>query len=99
MNTNEWGQLRKVIVGIADKAKIPYDIDISLRCVNFADKKDETEIIKGPYPSKVIEEANEDLETFVKFLQAESVEVVRPEKTDCHYYNYCLLYTSDAADD
>ena len=89
MNTNEWGQLRKVIVGIADNAKIPYDIDISLRCVNFADKTDETEIIKGPYPSKVIQEANEDLETFVKFLQAESVEVVRPEKTDCNYYNYC----------
>ena len=89
MNTNEWGQLRKVIVGVADHAKIPDDIDISLRCVNFADKLDETEIIKGPYPSKVIEEANEDLETFVDFLQAENVEVVRPEKTNCNYYNYC----------
>ncbi len=89
MNSNEWGQLKKVIVGVADNAKIPNDIDISLRCVNFADKLDETEIIKGPYPQKVIDEANEDLETFCKFLQDESVTVLRPEKTDCNYYNYC----------
>ena len=31
MNTNEWGQLRKVIVGVADHAKIPDDIDISFK--------------------------------------------------------------------
>ena len=45
MSYNEWDQLTKVIVGIADNAKIP-DVDISLRCVNYADKIDETEIIK-----------------------------------------------------
>jgi glycine amidinotransferase len=89
MSSNEWGQLRKVIVGIADNAKIPNDIDISLRCVNFADKSDETEIIKGSYPQQVIDEANEDLEVFVDFLKGESVEVVRPDATDCNYYNYC----------
>lgn len=89
MNTNEWGQLRKVIVGVADNAKIPNDIDISLRCVNFADKYDETEIIKGPYPQQVVDEANEDLETFTNFLKDQGVDVVRPDKTDCAYYNYC----------
>lgn len=89
MSKNEWGQLRKVIVGIADNAKIPTDIDISLRCVNFADKADESEIQKGPYPQQVIDEANEDLETFVDFLKGESVEVLRPDATDCNYYNYC----------
>ena len=89
MNTNEWGQLRKVIVGVADNAKIPSDIDISLRCVNFADKIDETTIIKGPYPQQVIDEANEDLEIFVDFLKNESVEVMRPDRTDCNYYNFC----------
>jgi len=89
MNTNEWGQLRKVIVGVADNAKIPNDIDISLRCVNFADKHDETEIIKGLYPQQVVDEANEDLETFTNFLKGQGVDVVRPDKTDCAYYNYC----------
>ena len=89
MSKNEWGQLKKVIVGIADNAKIPTDIDIRLRCVNFADKITESEIQKGPYPQQVIDEANEDLETFVDFLKGESVEVVRPDATDCNYYNYC----------
>jgi glycine amidinotransferase len=89
MSKNEWGQLKKVIVGIADNAKIPTDIDISLRCVNFADKVDESEIQKGPYPQQVIDEANEDLEIFVDFLKGESVEVLRPDATDCNYYNYC----------
>ena len=88
MSYNEWDPLKKVIVGVADNAKIP-DIDISLRCVNYADKKDETEIIKGPYPQKVIDETNEDLDTLCKFLQNESVEVLRPERNDCKYYNYC----------
>ena len=68
MSYNEWDKLKKVIVGVADNAQVP-DIDISLRCVNYADKTDETEIIKGPYPSKVIEEANEDLEILCKFLK------------------------------
>ena len=71
MSKNEWGQLKKVIVGIADNAKIPIDIDISLRCVNFADKTDESEIQKGSYPQQVIDEANEDLEVFVNFLKGE----------------------------
>ena len=88
MSYNEWDKLKKVIVGVADNAQVP-DIDISLRCVNYADKTDETEIIKGPYPSKVIEEANEDLEILCKFLQKENVEVLRPEKTECKYYNFC----------
>ena len=54
------------------------EIDISLRCVNYADKNDETEIITGPYPQRVIDEANQDLDVFCKFLQDESIEVLRP---------------------
>ena len=89
MNSNEWGQLKKVIVGVADNAKIPKDIDVSLRCVNFADKVNESKIQKGPYPQQVIDEANEDLQIFVDFLKGESVEVLRPDVNDCNYYNYC----------
>lgn len=86
--TNEWDQLRKVIVGIADHAKIP-TLDISLRTVNYADVKDIKTIPAGNYPQQVIAEANEDLDIFVNFLKNQGIEVVRPMPTDCNYYNYC----------
>ncbi len=41
-----------------------------------------TEVVSG-------DEANEDLTTFVNFLEKEGVDVVRPDITDCNYYNYC----------
>lgn len=89
MNVNEWDPLKKVVVGIADYATIP-TLDTSLRCVNYADEKDESKIPSGQYPQQVIEEANEDLETFVSFLKGEGVEVVRPDRTSSvEYYNYC----------
>ena len=85
---NEWGQLRKVVVGHAHNARVP-EIDTSLRHINYADVEDELTIPSGVYPQIVLDEANEDLETFVDFLEKESVEVVRPNVTDCNYYNYC----------
>lgn len=89
LSKNEWDPLQKVIVGIADDANIP-PIDISLRCINYADYDDETSIPQGKYPQQVIDEANEDLEIFCNFLRKESVEVVRPDKTVVpKYYNYC----------
>jgi len=65
------------------------EIDTSLRHINYADVEDELTIPSGVYPQIVIDEANEDLETFVDFLEKESVEVVRPDVTECNYYNYC----------
>jgi N-dimethylarginine dimethylaminohydrolase len=85
---NEWSQLKKVIVGIADEAKVP-EIDLSVRTINYADKCDISNIAVGQYPNQVIKEANEDLETFVSFLQSQNIEVVRPEKNNPKYYNYC----------
>jgi glycine amidinotransferase len=85
---NEWDKLKKVVVGVADYAKIP-KIDKSLRLINYADKTNISEIISGDYPKQVIEEANEDLEILVKFLQDEGVEVVRPNKEETEYYNFC----------
>ena len=90
LSKNEWDPLKKVIVGIADDAKIP-ELDISLRTINYADKKQESEIPKpGIYPQQVIDEANEDLNHFCRALQQEGVEVLRPDK-NCvpNYYNYC----------
>lgn len=87
--SNEWDTLKSVIVGDATGANIP-QLDKSLRTVNYADVKNINNITTGPYPKSVIDEANEDLETFCNFLRAENVEVLRPIKNnDSDYYNYC----------
>ena len=85
---NEWSQLKKVVVGIADNAKVPA-VDKSVRTVNYAHLDDVSHIQIGIYPNQVIDEANEDLDIFVDFLKKESIEVFRPNATDCAYYNYC----------
>lgn len=90
MTKNEYSKLKKVIVGTATNAKIPW-IDKSVRCVNYADVPDEelAKIKVGLYPKQVIDEANQDLDTFCLFLKREGVEVLRPIDTHCKYYNYC----------
>lgn len=89
LSCNEWDKLDTVVVGIADDARIP-EVDISLRTVNYADKKHLRSIPQGMYPAQVIDEANEDLEKFCNFLKSESVNVLRPDKTFVpKYYNYC----------
>lgn len=86
--TNEWDRLKKVIVGVADHAIIP-EMDKSLRTINYAGDQDVSSVKVGPYPQKVIDEANEDLETFCDFLREENVEVLRPRREVTNYYNYC----------
>jgi glycine amidinotransferase len=85
---NEWDPLKKVVVGVADYARVP-KMDRSLRFINYADKQDVSDIVSGPYPTQVIQEANEDLEIFVEFLKSQGIEVVRPNREDTDYYNYC----------
>jgi N-dimethylarginine dimethylaminohydrolase len=85
---NEWSHLKKVIVGIAEQAKVPR-IDLSVRSINYADRNNVDDIIIGKYPNRVIEEATEDLEIFCNFLKSENVKVFRPEKNNPKYYNYC----------
>lgn len=89
LSCNEWDPLKKVIVGIANDARIPR-LDKSLRTVNYADESDESKIPAGLYPQQVIEEATEDLETLCEFLVGEGVEVLRPDtEPKPNYYNYC----------
>lgn len=85
---NEWGTLKKVIVGAATDAKLP-TVDKSIRTVNYADKTDVSDTRTGLYPQVVIDEANEDLEIFSDFLRQQGVEVVRPLDNNPEYYNYC----------
>ena len=86
-SNNEWSRLRKVVLGTATDARIP-EMDISLRTVNYAHLRDVSEVIAGPYPPQVIDEANEDLEGFARLLRQENVEVLRPSGIPA-YYNYC----------
>lgn len=89
LSKNEWDPLKTVIVGRADNAQIP-PVDLSLWTINYADKKHQSEIPSGRYPTQVIEEANEDLEILCDFLRSEGIEVLRPEKEfDHRYYVYC----------
>lgn len=88
-STNEWGNLKKVIVGRADFARIP-KLDKSLRTVNYSHVIDDREIPnEGLYPVQVLEEANEDLEILCNELRKLNVEVVRPMNRPTDYYNYC----------
>jgi len=85
---NEWGKLKKVIVGVADHARVP-EMDLSVRTINYADRRNVSDVPVGLYPQQVIDESNEDLEVFVNFLHGEGVEVVRPHRTSTDYYNFC----------
>lgn len=87
-STNEWDKLKKVIVGVADYARVP-EMDNSFRLVNYADRESVIDIESGFYPKQVIDEANEDLEIFVNFLKQEGVEVLRPHRELTPYYNFC----------
>lgn len=85
---NEWDPLKQVIVGVADHATVPL-IDSSLRVINYADTTDLSQIPVGAYPQQVIDQANEDLEIFVEFLQQQGVDVLRSSRGQTDYYNYC----------
>ena len=85
---NEWDTLKKVIVGVADHARVP-EVDLSVRTINYADREDVSDVPVGQYPQQVVDEANEDLEVFVNFLLGEGVEVLRSQRTPTDYYNFC----------
>ena len=89
VSKNEWDPLKKVIVGLADFARIP-EMDKSLRTVNYSHVKDDNDLPKGGlYPIQVIQEANEDLDRLSSELTKLGIEVVRPTNRPTDYYNYC----------
>lgn len=96
---NEWGDLDTIIVGNVENAQIPTIKDKSLRCIDYAHLTDaEFESIPtGSYPTRVIEETQEDLGNLEATLKELGVNVIRPPKlftekerpfTDS-YYDYC----------
>lgn len=106
---NEWDPLEEVIVGNPLRARYP-TADLSTRLAEFPDRSLQ-DIPQGPFPERVIEETEEDLNAFVAVLEEHGVTVKRPD-TWPHdagfstinwesegYYNYCprdlILVISD----
>lgn len=86
---NEWDTLKKVIVGVADYARKP-KLDVSLRTVSYSHTKNANDIAEeGLYSSKIIKEANEDVDRLADELTKLGIEVVRPKREPTGYYNFC----------
>jgi N-dimethylarginine dimethylaminohydrolase len=74
---NEWGKLRSIVVGTASGANWPVmDPTFAINWETTLFK--EVPHPKGPVPTHVIDEANEDLDELVKALQSAGVDVFRP---------------------
>jgi N-dimethylarginine dimethylaminohydrolase len=96
---NEWDPLEEVIVGNPVHARFPTP-DPSTRIAEFPDRS-LAEIPRGPFPQRVVEETEEDLNEFVRILEGLGVTVKRPQTwpheakfSTIHweaqgYYNYC----------
>lgn len=88
---NEWGTVKKVIVGIADKAR-HYNDNKENRCVQFADLELTAEVPQGNYSATIIDEANEDLDNLANIYKEFGADVVRPAynaKVTNFHYLYC----------
>jgi N-dimethylarginine dimethylaminohydrolase len=96
---NEWDQLEEVIIGNPLRARFPTP-DRSTQLAEFSDRS-LAEIPRGPFPQRIIEETEEDLNEFIRVLEGQGVTVKRPQTwrheakfSTIHwesqgYYNYC----------
>ncbi|MDP6525413.1 MAG: inosamine-phosphate amidinotransferase 1 [Kiritimatiellia bacterium] len=98
INTHaEWHPLKEVVVGTATGAQVPTIRDESLHAVCYGDISDSdfAGIKTGPFPGKIIDEANEDLNKFADDLAALGIKVHRLAEMD-----YTRIYeTADWAVD
>ena len=96
---NEWDPLEEVIVGNPLHARFPM-ADPSTQLAEFSDRP-LCEIPQGPFPKRIIEETEEDLNAFVEVLEGLNITVRRPDTWPHEakfstvnwesegYYNYC----------
>lgn len=79
MNTNDYDNLKEIIVGTADFATVP-DPNISILKCHFPEYE-ETYVREnyGAYPQQIIEEQNEDLQILADTLTRLGVKVHRPD--------------------
>lgn len=89
---NEWGSLKRIIVGDATDANWPVNDPVFSKESEKTIWK-ETPVPRGPVPQQIIEEANEDLDSLATTLMQLGVEVIRPDplnfQTHDGMYNYC----------
>src|SRR6476659_2097315 len=74
---NEWDPLEEVIVGNPLRARYPTP-DLSTQLAEFPDRL-LADIPRGPFPQRVIEETDEDLNEFGQILEKAGVTVKRPD--------------------
>ena len=78
---DEWSQLQAVIVGRADHSCFPNEprhmIEATMPEQFHAEFK-----AGNPFPSDIVQKANEELDQFVNILQGEGIQVYRPEIVD-----------------
>jgi glycine amidinotransferase/scyllo-inosamine-4-phosphate amidinotransferase 1 len=97
----EWGNLKEVILGIADNARVPVVKNHDIHSVDYANYETVDDLPGGYYSDRIIEDTIEDLNLFAESLKKLGIKVLRPEKTPTHklhgtynwrtdsYYNYC----------
>lgn len=76
-SSNEWDQLKSVIIGNASYHNWPVNCP-DFRRLEAETIWKETPVPCGPASQTVIDEANEDLENFSNFLKKQDIEVYRP---------------------
>lgn len=87
---NEWGKVKKVIVGIADKSQFCPPCPGN-RHINWAEYSNDWQIPYGQFSQTIIDEANEDLENLANVYKQFGAEVIRPKFNDS-VQNYQYLY-------
>ena len=103
---NEWDPLKRIVVGSATDANWPVTDPVFAREGEKTTWK-ETPVPRGPVPQRIIDEANEDLDTLATTLIGLGVEVLRPAPLNFQahdgMYNYCprdrlLVYGNNIID-
>lgn len=97
----EWGNLKEVILGKADFARVPIVKRHDIHCVDYADYNSPVNLPGGYYPNHIIQETEEDLNLFQCQLESLGIQVLRPEPVNTNsvfaspswdsdgYYSYC----------
>jgi N-dimethylarginine dimethylaminohydrolase len=81
-SNNDWDPLKEIIVGRADKARVP-TVDVSTMSMSYTNHKiKDIKPLEGEYPQWLVDEANEDAEELCTVLKHAGVIVHRPEDVD-----------------
>lgn len=92
---NEWDPLKAVILGTSKEARVPR-LDRSLKSISYAHFTRIEDIPSGPYPDRILEEAEEDLEALRQIFEFLGVAVYRPEVFSTETVNSTPFWSSNS---